>query len=71
MAGTGLGVTKLGDGATVFVAGLGEIDVKVGVGVACGRRCGLGKTTRIVPQTMLNATSRLSAPNMAARLCPL
>lgn len=75
MAGTGLGVTELDAGASVFVAGMGEIDVKIGVGigvgVACGRRCGPGKMTRIVPQTILNATNTLRAQNKVALLCPL
>lgn len=72
MAGTGLGVgvTGLGDGTTASVVGVSE-SVEVGVGVARGCRCGLGQTTRTVPQTILTATSRLSAQNKAALLCPL
>lgn len=63
-----VGVAGLGDGVTIAGVGVGEIDVMVGV--ACGRRCGLGQTTRTVPQTILTATNRLSTQNKAALLRP-
>jgi hypothetical protein len=65
-----VGVARPGDGVTIFGVGVGETNVIGGEGVACGRRWGLGQTTRTVPQTILTATSRLSTQNKIALLRP-